>query len=446
MDSWSIVVTVKAEAEVINIFLQENLKKGPEKIFVFLDDPKDIQESDLIKDKRIEYTWCTPDFWKQRKHYYILRSKPGERPNSVEYRQYHNMLQTYYDLCESKWLLMIDIDEIVSSDRKIGRILSEYPENVFSVRAKPIEAVYKDKAPQNFSEVFSTEYFKSRNKINYSYWAKIYPEPALGQRSGFFGHLIGKTFLRIGEEIFSPSCHISSPIDKELLMAVDSDEIKIRHYESMTPEFFINKNINRINKTYYVPFLDKKSKDRIEYLKPIYESQGENGLKSVYNKMHVFDNELMNQLIHDGYVVRGTDKKVYSPKKNLLSHHGTELAVDIEKDIAVAKKHEEIDGIKFVPLLFDKTMKYDSIKHKGYFYCVQDNERLFLYVDRYNHLRCMLNTNKAQPFDIISEGNKLSFGLDGKYISISPKGEVSLKVDLVKSWELMTPIKIVISS
>lgn len=434
MSNWSIVVTVKAPAEMINIFLEHHLKMGPKEIFLYLDAPHDFEgENIFIKDQRIKIYSCTQEFWEKREHFHILRYKKGERPESVEYRQYHNMLDAH-SKSEAEWLLMIDIDELVYTKKDISSVLSKYPNNVFSVRCAPIEAIYKETPPQNIEEVFSTPYFKSRKQFNYAYWDEIYPNKNLKHKSGFFGHISGKSFLRTSEEIFTPSCHLSSPVDKDLTHGIDCEDILIQHFEAMTPNLFAEKNYKRMINEFHVPFLEKSSKDRIEYISQRFLKEGFLSLYNIYNEMHVLSSSTMKKAVEDGFII-DINKAEEQKQKVVLTHHQTVLCVDINDNIVKAMDIHQLSSENFIPVRFSYTIKNDSIVQKGYLYYEKDGLPVYLYFDRFNHIRVSKN-QKAQLLEFTRHPkDTFSLTFNNKALRAKANGMVKVDADKVSTWE-----------
>lgn len=436
-ETYSLCVTVKATSEMINLFLQHHLKTEVSEIFVFLDSPSDFSIEELILDNRIQYFQCDDEFWKNREYFPILSHKKGIRPNGVEQRQYHNMLHAY-SITTSNWLMMIDIDEFLISTRNIETILAEYPENVFSVRAASLEAVYENIAPQNFQEAFSTPYFKSRTKFSYPYWDNIYTEKALNHKSGFFGHVTGKTFCRTGLELLRVSCHLTRPIDKDLVVAINSNELKILHFEALTANFFVEKNLKRVNGDFYVPYLDRPSQERLIYIKEVFDKKGKVGLYDIYNQMHVFPFDIMNKAIIDGFVEYYSQYQIDNFKEIIVTHHNSVLVFDTVMNIVRAVNLKEIDNVKLIPIKCALTLKGSDLQQKAYFYYVNKfGKVIFLYLNKENKIT-ESNFHKAQLLNLERKngGAWFSLQLEQKYFTAHKNGNFELKANHIDSWEL----------
>lgn len=434
MNTWSIVTTVKAPIEMINIFIKEHLKLKPKEIFIFLDSPADFKEDNIFrKNDNVFIISCDKEFWKSREHFHVLRYKKGERPESVEYRQYHNMLHAQ-SISQANWLIGLDVDEIIYSENNITDILAEYPPNVFSVRVAPVEAIYKNNPPLNIEQVFSTNYFKSRFKAKVKIWDEIYPNPMINHKTGFFGHVVGKSFFRVNEEIRTPSCHISKPLDQELAHGVECQDILIKHFEAMTPALFTEKNLKRINKEFYVPLLDQRSKDRIDYLSKIYNEKGETVFKEIYNEMHVINQNKIDILKDRKCII---DLNDYAPPKKeyVKNNFNSILCVNLEKYIIQAIDFNTINFENHIPVSLSFMYKRNGGEQKAYFSFKNKNKNFYLYVDRFDSLR-ISKKNKAQLLTLEGNNNRIfNLSLNGKYLRSQPNGIVKMDTEKPLAWE-----------
>ncbi|MGL3044456.1 glycosyltransferase family 2 protein [Acinetobacter pecorum] len=433
-NTWALVVTAKASIENIKIFLDHHLKLGVNEIFLFLDSPEDFNNIDELNiNEKIKIFPCTDEFWRTRDHYEILDTEPNKKPKAVEQRQYHNMLHAQ-DVSKSEWIMMIDIDELLYSGERINEILSEIPTNVFSVRAAPLEAVYLENKPKNLLEVFNTSYFKNRFVVNYSFWNEIYKNKYLNHKSGFFGHVTGKTFHRVNVLIRSASCHISRPYDTDLMCALDNNRFFILHFESMTQEFFIEKNLKRISNEFYVPFLEKKSKERLSYFKENYEKDGEGFLEKIYMDMHVFNTKTMNKCLESGYI---TNINFYEFKDEayIETYHGTIIVFNREKEEVVAIRKEDFNKNLHCKVLIYNTLDGNNVSQKAYLYTKVDGKVCYLYLNNKNKIT-LINTKKAQLFEFIRNKSFFSLGLNGKFLKCKKNNEVKLEADIINNWEL----------
>lgn len=436
--SWAICTTVKSSPQVINYFIDYHLNQGVSEIFVFLDQPQefDFQELLYFKHPRVTIFSCDDEFWQNRSYFDILPHKQSEKPVAIEHRQYHNLLHAY-EICESEWIAMIDIDELIYSKENISHKLAAYPTNVFSVCMEPLEAIYQDEAPKHLLESYKTKFFKSRKLINYKYWNKIYGEH-LKHYSGFFGHILGKTFLRTNCLLKSCSCHITRPLDTTYAVAVIDFNIHLLHYEAAIPDEFVQKSLNRIYNKASTAYLDQNSRDRLNYIQREYELNGVNGLYDLYNLMHVRPKELIQKLKYDGYVLDIDELPNFG--YYIKTFHGTFLAYQISTNKVVAiNKNELKDNTSYIPIQCAYSQTTKNLIQRIYFH-IDDNamiDKKYLYVDKFNCLKSFNKIKTAQLFEIIKiSPGKFAVMFEGSFLTVTRDGHVTFTANEQNSWEV----------
>lgn len=434
--TWSLVTTVKAPDELIEKFIHHYINLGVSKMYIFLDSPIDQDIYNKLNDDRVVFFLCDDNFWKDREHFNPLRYKKGQRPDYVEYRQYHNLLHAS-SICQTEWLLNVDIDELLFPVNNIEEELSYVPSNIFSVLIRPLEAVYLNKEPASLINTFDTRYFKSRRKLDYSFWNEIYPDEGLKHKSGFFGHVTGKSFIRTSEDIFRPSCHLPIPMNESFSHGFVINSMFILHFEAMTRPLFVQKMINRAGKVYNTPFLDEASKIRTRYLTDRYAESGEESLHDAYLKMHVFDEHKMSKCLETGFVVNIDDRKFVN--KNVTNSHGDIMAYSVYEDMVRAVDEAVLDNASFIPIRI--TANYDS--SECFISFIQDGKANFVCSDRDGVPR-KSRGNVAQVFGLSKDKNgfisiKFDFKYDEKrkpqFLSANKSGSVAFSKEVIMDWE-----------
>lgn len=364
--NWSVVATVKAPKEVIDIFINHYLNIGAEKIYLYLDDPNDRSIKDFYKDNiKIDIQVCDKEYWAIDYKFHNL--KYAGRSDAVERRQEHNLVHAIQK-CQTKWILCVDIDELIYSEREVSSILKEIPDNIFSLRIKPYEAIYLANAPITMKEVFATRYFKHRNtRIDWCFWNKIYPKEYI-HKNGLFGHITGKAFLRTDVPLKYPALHNPYSIDVELKSVFLINEIKLLHYEALTVDFFIEKTLNRLNKVFYTPSLDKPSVDRLANLKKLYDKKGKEGLKEAYCSMHVLDENALEKAINLKLIDDIDINYHTSNIATIYSIHRSILVFDKIKNKCILVAPNQINN----PFQSIIQMNFDYDTSKCYLYFVSD--------------------------------------------------------------------------
>lgn len=437
--TWSIVVTAKTTIENINIFIKHHLEIGVDNIYIFLDSPQDFQENDsFFPSDKVKIFKCDDIFWRQRKHYECLRYPQGERPDIVEYRQYHNMLHAH-SICNSEWLLMIDIDELLYCKGSVSEILKKYPENIFSILVKPVEAIYHKNPPVNFDEVFCTKYFKIYDKNNVRKWNEIYNISEIKHKSGFYGHITGKTFFRTKYPIKVPSCHVSKPYENDLGVAYIEDNLFLMHFEAQTPEYFANKIKNRANKTFNIGFLDTPSVQRIKNIINNYNNNGESYLSEIYGYMHVFDDKRLSKCIDAGLVLAIENKYMQESLKHkrIQTYHGEFFVLDRKKLKVIAIRECDYNSSEhcYIHIIFNLTR--EDLRKSAFLYTIFDNQIKYLTLNRDGFL-ILYSKAKAQLLNAATQGELFSLQSEDKFLSARKDGSVQLIAELKRDWELFS--------
>lgn len=434
--TWSLVTTVKAPDELIEKFINHYLNLGASKLYIFLDSPNEQEIHNNLFDERIIFFLCDENFWVEREHFHPVRYKKGERPDYVEYRQYHNLIHTS-SICKTEWLLNVDVDELLFPMADIDEELSHIPRNIFSALIRPLEAVYLNTEPESLISTFDTPYFKSRRKIDYDFWNGIYPDEGIKHKSGFFGHVTGKSFIRTSEDIFRPSCHIPAPVGEFLSHGFVIDSMFVLHFESMTRPLFVQKMVNRASKVYNTPFLDEISKARTKYLTDGFAENGEEYLHEAYKKMHVFDNVKMAKCLESGYVVNIKDREY--KKNNVYTSHGDVLAYSVAEKKVKAIDELVVDNKNFIPVKV--IANYNN--SECYISFIQNNKASYVCSDRDGVPR---NTRGsfAQVFKLIKDKNGLiSIQCEYKnedskqpqFLTANKSGTVMFSRPAINDWE-----------
>lgn len=438
-NTWSIVVTAKTTVENINIFIKHHLKMGVDNIYLFLDAPQDFDEKEeFIVSDQVEIFKCNDRFWKNREHFECLRYSKGEKPHLVEYRQYHNMLHAH-SICDSEWILMMDIDELLYARDSVNKVLNKYPENIFSILVKPIEAIYEEKPPLDFLEVFNGKYFKIHNKETTKKWNEIYNNAEIKHKAGFYGHITGKTFFRTGYPIKSPSCHVSKPYENDLGIAFIEENFLLMHFEAQTPEYFSQKIKNRANKTFNIGFLDQPSVQRTQNIILNYNIKGESYLLDIYNYMHVLASDQLKNYIDAGLILKIEDKykNLSMVYKKILSHHGEIFVLDKRALKIIAINEKDFDHLKYsyINIVFNLTR--EDIKKSAFLYTMVEGQIKYLYVNRDGFL-ISYNKNKAQFLDVLIQNNLFSLQFEDKFLSARKDGSLKFMSEWQKDWELFS--------
>lgn len=228
MPSWSIVTTVKAPQDQILAFLAHHLDLGPAQITLLFDDPDDPAASGIEKlarrDPRIEVQRCTEDWWE------ALRSP---RPERHQRRQGLNAHAAYLT-CPSDWLLHIDIDEFLVTDRPVADLLATLAPARSLLRIAPWEALHD---PLMAEDIFTARHFRRElgGPRAVALRAEIFGDYAPILPSGALSHAIGKCFFRTGIAHLHPWIHGATLGGRKMASGRASRHMALLHFHSNDP-------------------------------------------------------------------------------------------------------------------------------------------------------------------------------------------------------------------
>ncbi|MGJ8615983.1 MAG: glycosyltransferase family 2 protein [Sulfitobacter sp.] len=181
MTTWGISSTIKAPVDEILRFAAYHLEKGAHRLFIYLDDDNQAAFDALKAHPKIRVTLCDDAWWQKRRK---------ARPDMHQARQTTNATHAYRRRAEVDWLIHMDVDEFLVSDRPIDGILAAIPADHPVTRIRPMEALSGDATA--FKRFIPGG--PDRDRIV----ANLYPTYGLYTKGGFLSHLAGKVFVRTG--------------------------------------------------------------------------------------------------------------------------------------------------------------------------------------------------------------------------------------------------------
>lgn len=430
MERLGIVVTVRAELEIIEAFIQYHLSKKIDEIFIFLDDPIFNEIPNTYHNNSIvKFILCDEKYWSSN-HIKLNGTSISSRPETIEDRQLANYLYAN-TITTSDWLANIDIDELIYSPYSLQEILGVLPDNIFSIRMSPVEAVYEKGINGG---VFDTCYFKVINTKNNKLSQKIYSS-SLESNNGFWGHRMGKILARTNEVVEYISNHRLIPLNKSLLIDVSFNFLNILHFEGMNERLFIEKQRRRFNRDVVVQKLSNREFRRLDHFKQCYEKNGDLGLKLLYEHMHVFDAERLNFGISSGFI-EYIDYRV-PPKTydiGLQDFHFNNLYY-LPKEEKIFSSPTNLGlGVYVIFFTIEKQKKaifFIKNKHQEFDPLITDGSKFYVTRSRI-----------FSGIDVLKKDGFYIFTCDELYLISFNTGKVHLKSTNLGDWELFEKIKI----
>ncbi len=282
---WGIVTTVKAPARDILTFCAYHLRAGAHRIYVYLDDPGSEAFDALKAHKRLRPTRCTAGYWRQQ---------GGRRPDKHQVRQTKNATRAYRRKSEVDWLIHMDVDEFLVSDRPIAQTLADLSAATLCARTRPMEALAGD--PTAFKAYIPGR--EDRDAIV----AQLYPTYGTFVKGGFLSHVAGKLFVRLGQPDLTFRIHNCVVDGVENPGQVELPQIDLAHLHATSWEEWLAAYRYRLAHGSYRAELGPNRARATggvtmhELLSGIESTQGEAGLRAFYNEMCVASPALLSRL------------------------------------------------------------------------------------------------------------------------------------------------------
>jgi len=241
-----IVTTVKANKRVIIEFVNYHLNIGIDHIFLFFDDPNDLNIELFTTNKQVTAIACTQGHWK----------KVGCLFDSdIEIRQKANANYAIEIAIEKNlgWVSHIDIDELIYSAQPLKTIIKEAASNTSYIWLRPYEAI-----PLNTTNQSPFQYIKQFKVLSKTSIEKLIQENSrdlltnilyLGQY--FRGHIGGKSIVNISKntrtKIQCLGIHKPTFINNNNLKVFEDKELHLLHYDCYDFNNWLTKWTRRYN-------------------------------------------------------------------------------------------------------------------------------------------------------------------------------------------------------
>lgn len=288
--TWSIVTTVRTPREVLDRFLQYHLALGADRIFLYFDDPAMAW---LYDDPRIEVTVCDDVYWSTRKR--------GAR---VVGRQVTNGSEAKART-RSEWLLHIDADELLWCAGNVSDAPAAVPADMDSVHVHNVEAVYTSEPTG--STAFGTTLFKTQVKpgpggMPTRLVERVYGDLARLTRKGLFGHVHGKSFVRVAGRA-EVSIHAPSTTGAGRRLGYRTRRLLLLHFDSLAYNDFRTKHLRRIDGASDASHLPSHRQNQMRMIAGILATEGEAELRDLYRRMNVLGPRQLFWAKAGGYVI-----------------------------------------------------------------------------------------------------------------------------------------------
>lgn len=178
---WGLVATILAPAEEIRRFAAYHLEAGAHRLYLYLDAENPEAFESLKAHPKIRVTTCDEAYWQRL---------CGKRPQKHQVRQSQNATRAYTRADDVDWLIHMDVDEFLVSDRPVDEVLTNMPPAQKIARIRPMEALAGD------GTAFKA--FIPNGPERAQIVSALYPTYGDYVKGGFLSHLAGKVFVRTG--------------------------------------------------------------------------------------------------------------------------------------------------------------------------------------------------------------------------------------------------------
>lgn len=222
--TWAVVATVNEPPALVQAFVAWHLSQGAAAIFLYCDDPDDPLPRLLSHLPRVTVIACDDLHWQ--------RVNKG-RPHRHEVRQVCNARDAYAK-AGTDWVLHIDADEFVWSDKGVGQALATVSNDADALIAPVAERVYEGAAQG--ASIFEGA-FRRTFRGNEAEGLRIFGADYTLTNRGLTGHAQGKAFVRTGRplklSIHRPRKNRGD--DEPQFARVDAGTLELLHFEGLTP-------------------------------------------------------------------------------------------------------------------------------------------------------------------------------------------------------------------
>jgi len=237
MATFCAVIMAKEDRSVIDRVVDYYIAKDAEQVVVYFDGEPDFAMDD--REGRLRFVACDDSFWQA-----VIGSGTPELYDTRQVGIYEHAIS----VVTQDWILFIDCDEYLVSDRPISAFLDEVPASEDILRVPNIEAVWGPGDDRD--EHLGARWFRqaTSSPLRRRALKLIYGDVHQFMGSGLMGHSAGKHFVRSGKDYERTNAHTSVHADgrrgkwaEELLKY----EVVVCHFDAMSYERWLKKFLFR---------------------------------------------------------------------------------------------------------------------------------------------------------------------------------------------------------
>ena len=286
---WGLVATILAPAEEIRRFAAYHLEAGAHRLYLYLDAENPEVFESLKAHPKIRVTTCDEAYWQRL---------CGKRPQKHQVRQSQNATRAYNRADDVDWLIHMDVDEFLVSDRPVDEVLATLPPAQKITRIRPMEALAGD------ATAFKA--FIPNGPERAQIVSALYPTYGDYVKGGFLSHLAGKVFVRTGMAEVRLQIHNAFQDDTMIDGPEQQPGIDLAHLHAKSwPEWLAAYRYRLEKGSYRADLAPNRPRDRgglsMHELFSMIESEGgEPGLRAFFDEVCADTPELRETLKDHG--------------------------------------------------------------------------------------------------------------------------------------------------
>ncbi|WPZ20731.1 glycosyltransferase family 2 protein [Sulfitobacter faviae] len=286
---WGLVATILAPAEEIRRFAAYHLEAGAHRLYLYLDAENPEAFESLKAHPKIRVTTCDEAYWQRL---------CGKRPQKHQVRQSQNATRAYNRADDVDWLIHMDVDEFLVSDRPVDEVLATLPPAQKITRIRPMEALAGD------GTAFKA--FIPNGPERAQIVSALYPTYGDYVKGGFLSHLAGKVFVRTGMAEVRLQIHNAFQNDTMIDGPEQQPGIDLAHLHAKSwPEWLAAYRYRLEKGSYRADLAPNRPRDRgglsMHELFSMIESEGgEPGLRAFFDEVCADTPELRETLKDHG--------------------------------------------------------------------------------------------------------------------------------------------------
>ncbi|MBD3663544.1 glycosyltransferase family 2 protein [Sulfitobacter aestuariivivens] len=273
--TWGLSATILAPFADTLRFAAFHLEAGAHRLYIYLDQHDSVAFDALKSHPKCRVTTCDTAYWNNHQH---------GRPKKHQVRQTMNATHAYARRAEVDWLIHMDVDEFLVSDRPIGETLAVLPHDALAARVRPMELL------SGGTSAFKL--FIPPGPGRAQTVRDLYPTFGAHTQGGFLSHLAGKVFARTALDDVRIQIHNAFQAQKAIdTVDLPQDTIALAHCHAGTWDAWLAAYRYRLaHGSYRAELAPNRARDKggltlHEVFQTLETKDGEAGLRAFFDEV-----------------------------------------------------------------------------------------------------------------------------------------------------------------